>query len=81
MERSRDAGSIPAASTPQPLFQKGVADFYLALRQNLWVKMMDFAKEDSGLRPEGFFAFVPIPKMGEKDAPARIAGAPLGLGP
>jgi len=52
-----------------------------ALRQNLWVKMMDFAKEDSGLRPEGFFAFVPIPKMGEKDAPARIAGAPLGLGP
>ena len=59
-----------------------VKNFLLkALRQNLWVKMMDFAKEDSGLRPEGFFAFVPIPKRDEKDAPPRWVGASFGLGP
>jgi hypothetical protein len=34
----------------------------MVLRQNLWVVMIDFAKEVSGLRPDGFIALVPIPK-------------------
>ena len=53
----------------------------LALHQNLWVEMMDFAKEDSGLCPEGFIALTPIPKRDEKDAPPRWAGASFELGP
>ena len=52
-----------------------------ALRQNLWAELMDFAKEDSGLRPEGFIALMPIPKGEEKDAPTWWAGAYFGLGP
>ena len=50
--------------------------FFLALRQNLWVKMSDFVKGGSGLRAEGFIALVPIPKGGRErrtDAMGRCA--------
>ena len=47
----------------------------------MWVKMIDLAKWDSELRPEGFIALVPIPKRKVGGGVIDASRPSFGLGP